>query len=482
MKLSALAAQYVAYKQSMGMRFHTEARTLRSFCRAMGDIALAEIAADRVQAYIAGAGPVTRFWHRKHEVLRGFYRFAMARGYAASSPLPKIVPKPPHFVPHIFSHDELQRLLDATACCESPRCKLQPYTCRMLILLLYGTGMRISEALSLRLTNVDLTAGVLTIRESKFYKTRLVPMSPALTSTVREYVARRAKEHATQLDGALFLTRTGTPVARHTAENVFSRLRVRAGVLRQDGSRYQPRLHDLRHAFAVHRLVSWYRQGADVQRLLPQLATYLGHVHIAATQRYLTLTPELLHEASQRFERYAWGGSMNDLTLLGPWVRRFLLEHLVAERNLARNTQRSYRDALTLLIPFVADKLHQSVDRLTVINVSADLVRLFLTDLEQSRKCSIATRNQRLAAIHALARFVGEHSPEHIAWCGQIRSIPFKKASKTLIPYLDKPEMDALLGAPDRQTPRAAGTTHCCCFSTTPGHALMKPHRCLSAN
>ena len=143
---------------------------------------------------------------------------------------------------------------------------------------------------------------------------------------------------------------------------------------------------------------------------------------------------------------------MSDLTLLGPWVRRFLLEHLVAERNLARNTQRSYRDALTLLIPFVADKLHRSVDRLTLVDVSADLVRLFLADLEQSRQCTIATRNQRLAAIHALARFVGEHSPEHIAWCGQIRSIPFKKTSKAVIPYLDKPEMDALLSAPDRQT------------------------------
>jgi integrase/recombinase XerD len=307
MKLSALVAQYVAYKQSMGMRFHTEARTLRSFCRAVGDIAVAEVAADRVQAYIAGAGPVTRFWHRKHEALRGFYRFAMARGYAASSPLPKMVPQPPHFVPHIFSREELQRLLDATTCCENPLCKLQPYTCRMLILLLYAVGLRISEALSLRLTNVDLTAGILTIRESKFYKTRLVPMSPALTGTVGEYVAQRAKEHPTQLDGALFLTRTGSPVARHTAENLFSRLRVRAGVVRPDGGRYQPRLHDLRHAFAVHRLVAWYRQGADVQRLLPQLATYLGHVHIAATQRYLTLTPELLHEASQRFERYAQG-------------------------------------------------------------------------------------------------------------------------------------------------------------------------------
>ena len=309
MKLSALVAQYVAYKQSMGMRFHTEDRTLRSFCQAMGEVSVAEIAPDQVHAYIAGSGPVTRFWHRKHEVLRGFYRFAMARGYAASSPLPKIIPKPPHFVPHIFSHEELQRLLDATACCESPRSKLQPYTCRMLILLLYGAGLRISEALSLRLSNVDLTAGVLTIRESKCYKTRLVPIGPDLAGAVGQYVAQRAKAHPTQLDGALFLTRTGTSVARHTAENVFSRLRVRAGVLRQDGGRYQPRLHDLRHAFAIHRLVSWYRQGADVQRLLPQLATYLGHVHVAATQRYLTLTPELLHEASQRFERYAREGT-----------------------------------------------------------------------------------------------------------------------------------------------------------------------------
>jgi len=143
---------------------------------------------------------------------------------------------------------------------------------------------------------------------------------------------------------------------------------------------------------------------------------------------------------------------MNDLTLLGPWVRRFLLEHLIAERNLARNTQRSYRDALILLIPFVASNVHRSVDRLTVVDVSADLVRLFLADLEQSRKCAIATRNQRLGAIHALARFVAEHSPEHIAWCGQIRSIPFKKTSKAVVPYLDKPQMDALLGAPDRQT------------------------------
>lgn len=143
---------------------------------------------------------------------------------------------------------------------------------------------------------------------------------------------------------------------------------------------------------------------------------------------------------------------MNDSALLGPWVRRFLLEYLVSERNLAHNTQCSYRDALIQLIPFVADNRNKTVDRLTVLDLSADLVRLFLADLEQSRRCSIPTRNQRLAAVHALARFVGEHSPEHIAWCGQIRSIPFKKSSKAVVPYLEKSQMDALLSAPDRTT------------------------------
>ena len=177
----------------------------------------------------------------------------------------------------------------------------------MLLLLLYGAGLRISEALSLTLADLDAATGILTIRESKFYKTRLVPMSPALTGIMATHVAQRAKEHRTGPDSALFLSRAGTPVARHTAENVFSRLRVRAGVVRHDG-RYQPRLHDLRHAFAVHRMVSWYREGADVQRLLPQLATYLGHINIASTQRYLTMTPELLHEASRRFENYAREG------------------------------------------------------------------------------------------------------------------------------------------------------------------------------
>ena len=143
---------------------------------------------------------------------------------------------------------------------------------------------------------------------------------------------------------------------------------------------------------------------------------------------------------------------MRDEALLGSWVRRFLLEHVVAERNLAGNTQRGYRDGLCQLLPFVAKKVGKSVDRLNVVDLSAELIRAFLTDIEVTRRCSIATRNQRLAATRAFAGFVGEHSPVHIEWSGQIRSIPFKKTNQVVIPYLEKAEIDALLAAPDRRT------------------------------
>ncbi len=143
---------------------------------------------------------------------------------------------------------------------------------------------------------------------------------------------------------------------------------------------------------------------------------------------------------------------MSDEAPLGRWVRRFLLEHIIGERNLARNTQRSYRDTLRQLLPFVERQARKTVDRLVVEDLSADIVRLFLNDLEASRGCGIATRNQRLAAIHALARFIGLHSPEHIVWSGEVRVVPFKRASRPLVTYLEKHEMDALLEAPSAET------------------------------
>lgn len=138
--------------------------------------------------------------------------------------------------------------------------------------------------------------------------------------------------------------------------------------------------------------------------------------------------------------------------LLSIWVRRFLLEHLVNERNLAPNTQKSYRDTLQQLLPFAARQARRRIDQLRVEDLSADRVRAFLRDLEERRGCGAATRNQRLAAIHSLAQFIGVHSPEHLHWCGQIQSIPFKKAARPLVTYLEKEEMDALLAAPDQGT------------------------------
>jgi integrase/recombinase XerD len=143
---------------------------------------------------------------------------------------------------------------------------------------------------------------------------------------------------------------------------------------------------------------------------------------------------------------------MNDRNLLGPWIRRFMLEHMVAERNFSPNTQASYRDTLTLLLPFAAKLGGFAIDRMTVENLSPTIVRQFLDHVECDRHCGGATRNLRLSALHSLARFIGMHSPVHLSWCSEVRSISFKKTARTLIGYLAKSEMDALLAAPDRRT------------------------------
>jgi integrase/recombinase XerD len=190
-----------------------------------------------------------------------------------------------------------------------------------------------------------------------------------------------------------------------------------------------------------------------VNLLLPKLSTYVGHIDLNSTQRYLTIRRRSCSKpAGASNGMPCREATMRNAVLLGPWIRRFLLEHLVTERNLSRNTQRSYRDAFALLIPFVGAKLHKPSDQLSVTDLSSEKVRAFLAGLEQLRGCSISTRNQRLAAVHSLARFVALHCPEYIGWSGELRSIPFKKTSQRPVAYLEKPEMDGLLNAPDQGT------------------------------
>lgn len=154
------------------------------------------------------------------------------------------------------------------------------------------------------------------------------------------------------------------------------------------------------------------------------------------------------------------GVAMTDPGILGPWLRRFLEEHLVSERNLARNTQLSYRDTLVLLLPFIAAEARRSVESLRVSDLGPERIRAFLLHLEQDRGCSPQTRNQRLAAIRSLARFVASHCPEQVEWSAQIRAIPLKKAVPRPVAYLEKPEIEALLAVPDRSTPRGR-REHC---------------------
>jgi integrase/recombinase XerD len=133
-----------------------------------------------------------------------------------------------------------------------------------LLLLLYGAALRISEALSLTLGDVDLENAVLLVRESKFYKSRWVPIGSDLRAVLEQHIQLRGTHHRNNPNAPLFVVRNGSALTRHAAEVAFCRLRDHAGVLRSDGARYQPRLHDVRHAAAVHRVIDWYRRDLDV--------------------------------------------------------------------------------------------------------------------------------------------------------------------------------------------------------------------------
>lgn len=308
MNLCDLVTQYIAFRKALGARYYSQGCILRAFCRRLGEaIDIRSIRAKAVSSFLAGDGRLTRNWHDKYYTLLCFYRYAVTRGYATSSPLPKVIPKlPSRFVPYIYSQDELRRLLMAVATCQRSIHIIEAPTLRAILLLLYGAGLRVSEGLNLNLDDVDLTLGVLTVQLSKFYKSRLVPIGAQLTKALADYSAWREATHpSTTNNSPFFVSRTGSRVVCITLQNAFNRLRNHTGIHRTDGGRCQPRLHDLRHSFAVHRLVSWYQQGADVQRLLPNLSVYLGHINVASTQVYLTMTPELLQEANARFEKYA---------------------------------------------------------------------------------------------------------------------------------------------------------------------------------
>ena len=235
MKLQQAVDQYVSHKRSLGMQCQTMARRLRALCKAMGDIDVDQVNEEAVSAFIYGSGPVTSNLHGKFHVLRGFYRYLLSRGYVTQSPLPTRVPKEPErLIPYIYSREELQLVLQVAAK-ESHWCKLETSTLRVLLLLLYGAGLRISEALRLTLADVDLEQSLLTIRETKFYKTRLVPFGVDLSRALTAYFAVRLERgHPSPPEAFLLVTRHSLPVSVQLAEDTFKRLCRKAGVRRKD--------------------------------------------------------------------------------------------------------------------------------------------------------------------------------------------------------------------------------------------------------
>jgi integrase len=307
MKLRQAVEQYIHLKQSLGFRFATDCQILKAFSQAMGPVQMGQVKPGLVRVYLDGNGPVTRNWERKWVALRGFYEFALGRGLVRRPPLPAWAPKVARaFTPYVYSLEELRRLLEAIPSDGMVKGLSAP-TFRTLLLLLYGAGLRISEALQLEEADVDLKEDLLSVRRSKFFKSRLVPIGPKLAQVLRDYVGNRSEVR--DPNRPFFRTEEGAPLLCSTAERAFRKLCIKAQVKRTDGARYQPRLHDLRHAMATHCLVNGYRQGHDTHALLVQLSAYLGHVNLAATQKYLTLTPQLREQASARFARYALGGS-----------------------------------------------------------------------------------------------------------------------------------------------------------------------------
>jgi len=241
---------------------------------------------------------------RRLAAVRQLMRFRALLEPATEVPPAGLLGRVPHRRrAHIYSEAELAALLEQASRL-LPRRGLRPRTYVAFFSLLAATGLRLSEACRLERGDVDLDAGVLTIREGKFRKARLVPLHPSATEALTRYAAERDRCRGTGEPGRFFRTERVPALTAAAVEKTFSRIRQRLG-WSAEGRAGRPRIHDLRHTFAVRRLLCWYEEGADLERKLLALSTYLGHAKVSDTYWYLTGVPELLAIAAQRFERFA---------------------------------------------------------------------------------------------------------------------------------------------------------------------------------
>ena len=235
---------------------------------------------------------------------RGFFNYLIRLGLARDNPTQRIRDlKTKPYQPYIFTLKEIQSLLEAARlykCRWAPKCSLGP-TMETLIFLIYACGLRISEALNLKIQDVDFEENLLSLWKTKFHKERLVPFSAAAAKKLKVYLDLRTRHFPPASPQDPFFCHRAGKYTNHPIEVHFRQLLVRCGMAKPKG-RGAPRLHDLRHSMATHRLYKWYQDGHDILNKLPLLSVHMGHVNIENTQVYLTVTRALLREADRRFQ------------------------------------------------------------------------------------------------------------------------------------------------------------------------------------
>lgn len=302
--MAAKVEAYLAYRRGLGYQLRIEGGQLRQFA-AFADAAghrgpLTTELAVRWARQPAHADPL--YWARRLEVVRVF-----ARHLAVAEPATEVPPRrllgPAHrrTPPHIYTAAEVAALMAAAARL-GPTGGLRPRTYHALIGLLAATGVRISEALRLARGDADLAGGVLTVRETKFGKSRLVPLHPTTTAALIAYAGDRDRLVSRPRGDHFFLSDRGDGLPYTTARTAFRKL---CDGLRITGAGRRPRWHDLRHTFACRRIEEWYDAGADLAHAVSALSVYLGHVKVTDTYWYLTATPDLMARAATRFEAFA---------------------------------------------------------------------------------------------------------------------------------------------------------------------------------
>jgi integrase len=300
-----LVEEYLAYRRGLGFALDSPAWLLRDFARYADRVghegplsselavgwALRSRSSDPAQAA------------RRLSTVRQFARYRALLDPATEVPPAGLLGRVPRRrQPHIYSDGELAALLQQAGLL-LPRRGLRPRTYVAFFSLLAASGLRLSEACRLEDDDVDLDEGVLTVREGKFRKARLVPLHPTTVEALARYAACRDAFELAE-PGRFFRTERSPALTPAAVEKTFSRIRQRLGWSAQGRAR-RPRIHDLRHSFAVRRLLCWYAEGAELEHKLLALSTYLGHAHVTDTYWYLSGVPELMAIAAHRFERYA---------------------------------------------------------------------------------------------------------------------------------------------------------------------------------